>query len=257
MNPKKSLGQHWLEDEYILGSICDMAEVKPGDLVLEIGPGQGTLTKTLLARGAEVIAVEFDEELAAELPSRINSDRLKVINQDILKFNLNDLPKGYKVVANIPYYITSNLIRVLSESDNPPKAMTLLVQKEVAERICAKPGEMSILSVAAQTYHDCELGPLVPAEKFFPPPKVDSQVVHMKRRPSLSLSPSERKIFFRLVKAGFSNRRKTLQNSLAGGLQISKQESEKLLLDSNINPAARAQELSLEDWFRLAGSYEA
>lgn len=256
MNPKKSLGQHWLEDEFILGSICDMAEVGPGDLVLEIGPGQGTLTKTLLERGAQVIAVEFDEELATELPSRISSDRLKVINQDILKFNLNELPKDYKVVANIPYYLTSNLIRVLSESDNPPEAMTLLVQKEVAERICAKPGEMSILSVAAQTYHDCELGPIVLAEKFFPPPKVDSQVVHMKRKLSLFLSPAERKIFFRLVKAGFSNRRKTLENSLAGGLQISKPESEKLLLDSKINPAARAQELSLEDWFRLAGSYQ-
>lgn len=253
--PKKSLGQHWLEDEDILESICNTAEVEPGDEVLEIGPGQGTLTKVLLDKDAIVTAVEFDGELARELPERLRSENLKVINQDILKFNLNDMPAGYKVVANIPYYLTSNLIRVLSESDNPAESITLLIQKEVAERICAKPGEMSVLGVSAQVYYDCGLGPIVPAEKFFPPPKVDSQVVHMTRKSQPFPADVSSKVFFRMVKAGFSNRRKTIQNSLAGGLQLSKAESEKLLAGSGINPNSRAQELSLDDWFRLTRRY--
>jgi 16S rRNA (adenine1518-N6/adenine1519-N6)-dimethyltransferase len=253
IEPKKSLGQHWLKDEDILESICNTAEVEPGDEVLEIGPGQGTLTKVLLDKGAKVTAVELDGGLADELTRNIQDKNLKIINQDIMKFNLNDLPFGYKVVANIPYYLTSNLIRVLSESDNPAASMTLLVQKEVAERICAAPGEMSILSVSAQVYHRCSLGPVVPADKFFPPPKVDSQVVHMVRRAEPFPAGIAPKVFFRMVKAGFSNRRKTLQNSLAGGLHISKPQSEKLLLGASINPNARAQELSLDDWFRLAG----
>lgn len=255
MKAKKSLGQHWLEDRPTLESICDIAEVQEGDDVLEIGPGQGSLTQALINRGAKVIAVEFDEDLAVELPSRVVSDRLQVFSQDILKFNLNDLPKDYKVVANIPYYLTSNLVRVLSEAANPAKATTLLVQKEVAQRICANPGDMSVLSVSAQVYHDCYLGPVVPADKFSPPPKVDSQVVHMVRKPQTVFAHTDSKKFFRVVKAGFSNRRKTLLNSLSGGLHMTKPETEKLLKEAGINPANRAQELSLDDWLRLAEAY--
>lgn len=253
--PKKSLGQHWLEDRSILESICDMAEVQPNDEVLEIGPGKGTLTKVLLERGAKVTAVEFDEELAKTLPKTLNSKNLKVINQDILKFNLNSLPPGYKVVANIPYYLTSNLIRVLSESANPAKTITLLVQKEVAERICARPGEMSVLGISAQVYFDCSLGPVVSADKFFPPPKVDSQVVHMVRKAQPFAKSIDSKIFFRVVKAGFSNRRKTLHNSLSAGLHLDKDDTKTLLVKSGINPASRAQELSLDSWFRLVEIY--
>lgn len=252
---KKSLGQHWLEDRAVLESICDIAKVQTGDVVLEIGPGQASLTQVLVGIGAEVTAVEYDENLAAQLPNRVNSERLKVVSQDILKFNLNSLPKDYKVVANIPYYLTSNLIRVLSESANPAKTITLLVQKEVAERICAEPGGMSVLSVSAQVYHDCYLGPIVPAEKFSPPPKVDSQVIHMVRKSRTVFANTYSKNFFRVVKAGFSNRRKTLLNSLSGGLHMTKPEAEKLLLEAGINPANRAQELSINDWLRLSEAY--
>ncbi|MEX1059233.1 MAG: rRNA adenine dimethyltransferase family protein, partial [Candidatus Saccharimonadales bacterium] len=141
---KKSLGQHWLTDEPALKSICDSADLKPGDTVLEIGPGLGSLTKHLVKRVKQVVAVELDPNLAKNLSHHISAHsktrswkgELRVVEADILEFDLAQLPKGYKVVANIPYYLTSNLLRTLSESSNPPPAMTLLVQKEVAERIC-------------------------------------------------------------------------------------------------------------------------
>lgn len=249
--PKKSLGQHWLEDRTVLDSICELANVEPNDSVLEVGPGKGTLTKALLDRGAQVSAVEFDGALAAVLPGKMKSDNLKVFNQDILKFDLRQLPENYKVVANIPYYLTSNLIRILSESTTPASSITLLVQKEVAERICASPGNMSMLSVSAQVYYECGLGPVVPAEKFIPPPKVDSQVVHMERRPEPLVNDTDRKDFFRLVKAGFASRRKTLENSLAGGLGLSKQEVRESLGNSSIDPRQRPQELSIAQWKSL------
>ncbi|HEX5797596.1 MAG TPA: 16S rRNA (adenine(1518)-N(6)/adenine(1519)-N(6))-dimethyltransferase RsmA [Candidatus Saccharimonadales bacterium] len=247
---KKSLGQHWLNDRHILSTICDIAQVESGDDVLEIGPGPGSLTKVLLERGAKVTAVELDNELALAL-KKLPAENLTIINQDILKFDLSSLPRGYKVVANIPYYLTSNLIRNLSESINPPRSITLLVQKEVAERICAEPGSMSVLSVSAQVYYDCSLGPVVGASKFTPPPKVDSQIVNMLIKSYSLVTTENKKNFFRIVKAGFSNRRKTLENSLAGGLQISKQEASRSLKASGIDTKARAQELTLEKWLIL------
>jgi 16S rRNA (adenine1518-N6/adenine1519-N6)-dimethyltransferase len=153
MQAKKSLGQHWLKDEASLTAICDAAELTQTDTVLEIGPGQGSLTSQLVRRAGKVIAVELDEYLASEIPFRVTDDNLEVVQGDILKFDLTQLPFGYKVVANIPYYLTSNLIRILSESPNPPSVMVLLVQKEVARRIAAKPGQMSLLSVSAQLYY--------------------------------------------------------------------------------------------------------
>ncbi|HEX5456508.1 MAG TPA: 16S rRNA (adenine(1518)-N(6)/adenine(1519)-N(6))-dimethyltransferase RsmA [Candidatus Saccharimonadales bacterium] len=251
ISPKKSLGQHWLTDRPILDSICELADVRPGNNVLEVGPGKGTLTSALLDKGALVTAVEFDETLATELPHRIKSENLKVFNRDILKFDLRQLPADYKVVANIPYYLTSNLIRILSESRNPASSITLLVQKEVAERICAAPGAMSLLSVSAQVYYECSLGPVVPAEKFIPPPKVDSQVVHMVRRSEPLIADKDNKTFFRLVKAGFASRRKTLENSLAGGLGLSKQEVREILAAAGTDAQQRPQELSLPQWGEL------
>lgn len=250
--PKKSLGQHWLRDEASLEAMCEMAGVASGELIVEIGPGLGTLTEKLLERGAKVHAVEFDEELATKLPGEFPDDDLTVTNQDILRFNFADLEPGYKVVANIPYYLTSNLIRVLSETDNPPGSVTLLIQKEVAERLTAGPGQMSILSVWAQMYFVCSLGPVVPAKLFDPPPKVDSQIVHLERGPQPLFEPNDKQLISRVIKAGFSNRRKTLLNSLSAGLQISKDEARELLEKARINPGARPQELSLEQWLHLS-----
>lgn len=255
IKPKKSLGQHWLFDENILNSIVQTAQIRPNDDILEVGPGLGTLTDKILETGAKVYAVEKDEALSAELKDRISQENFKLYTNDILKFDLTSLPENYKVVANIPYYLTSNLIRNLTESNNPPVSVTLLVQKEVAERICAKPGRMSLLSVSSQFYYSCELSVVVPAEKFTPPPKVDSQVVHLVRKDRREIPDIDTKHFFRIVKAGFSSRRKTLLNSLSGGLSLDKKEVAKSLQSAGILPVQRPQELSLDQWLELSKQF--
>lgn len=248
----KSLGQHWLRDRAVLAHIADLAEVDTTDTVLEIGPGLGTLTSELLRRSEKVVAVEFDSELARKLPAQFPGKNLEVINQDILAFNLESLPLGYKVVANVPYYITSKIVQLLMTSNNKPSIAVLLVQKEVAERLAARPGDMSILGVSAQLYADVYLGDVVPAELFTPPPKVDSQVVVLKTRATPLLQDMDEKDFFRVVKAGFSAKRKKLRSSLAGGLGVAKDQAEVLLRAAEISPDARAEDLTLEQWQALA-----
>lgn len=250
MKAKKSLGQHWLKDETTLEAICQAGELTSTDTVLEIGPGLGHLTRQLAERAGQVIAVEVDETLAKEL-GRATIPNLRIINGDILEFDLNELPAGYKVVANIPYYLTSNLIRILSESTNPPQLMVLLVQKEVAERLAAAPGQMSLLSVSAQLYYEPRLDRLVPAELFEPPPKVDSQVIILRRRQPLLFNDLDTKLFFRVVKAGFAGRRKKLRGSLAAGLVIDKAQADEILKKAGIDGDLRAQNLSLNDWHKL------
>lgn len=247
----KSLGQHWLHDEQVLEDIAGCADITSDDTVLEIGPGLGTLTEVLVDQAKQVIAVEFDEQLAADLPKRVPADNLRVIIQDILRFDFTQPPVGYKLVANIPYYLTSNLIRVISETPNPPTIAVLLVQKEVAERVAAEPGTMSILSVTAQYYWSIELGNVVPAKLFTPPPKVDSQILILERRAAPLFPDVDVKAFFRLVKAGFSQRRKTLLNSLSAGLQLERTVVQMMCETAGIDPGRRAQSLSLEDWHAL------
>jgi 16S rRNA (adenine1518-N6/adenine1519-N6)-dimethyltransferase len=253
----KLLGQHWLHDDASLDAMLDAAAIGPEDTVLEVGPGPGTLTAKLVHRAKRVVAVEFDAALARELPQRVPADNLEIIRQDILKFDLSTLPPGYKVSANIPYYLTSNLIRILCEAPNHLSQAALLVQKEVAERICAKPGDMSILSVAVQFYTDASLGRLVPAALFTPPPKVNSQVLQLAYHRTPRYEVAETKLFFRIVKAGFSQRRKTLLNSLSGGLQLSRDETSRLLGQAGIAPTTRAQNLNLDEWFSLYKAYNA
>lgn len=251
----KSLGQHWLKDPDVLADIADAADLQPGDTVVEVGPGLGTLTSRLLSRAGRVIAVEFDGELARKLPGQFPGKNLEVIHQDILKFNTSDLPPGYKVVANVPYYITSRIIQLFSESPNPPSLMVLLVQKEVAERLVAKDG-YSVLAIAAQVFHDVRLGEVVPAEMFTPPPKVDSQVVIMSRHDTPLVDVVRQPDFFRVVKAGFSAKRKKLRSSLSGGLRMSKGEVESLLADAGISPDARAEDLAIPQWLTLLDRYD-
>ena len=254
-SPNTSLGQHWLNDTSVLTDIVSEAQLSAGDMVLEIGPGPGALTEVLLNAQMNVIAVEFDERLAKHLKERFNDDRLNVVQQDILQFNLTSLPKGYIVVANIPYYLTSKLVRILCESANPPKRAVLLVQKEVAQRIAAAPGDMSVLSVSAQVYNTVRLGRIVVPELFTPPPKVDSQVVILDRRTEPYVSKELVHTFFQVVKAGFSERRKKLRSSLSGGLRIEKTQADLLLEKANIPMGARAQELSLDNWIQLSSAY--
>lgn len=245
----KSLGQHWLTDLSILSTIADEANVVSGERVVEIGPGTGTLTEVLLNKDAQVIAIEFDKKLASQLGQKFKE--VTVVNEDILSFNFTKIKAPYKIVANIPYYLTSKLIRTLSESTNPPEVVVLLIQKEVAERVCANPGKMSLLSVSAQYYWDSALGVEVPAKYFTPPPKVDSQTVILKRRSEPLFGNIDEKRFFRIVKAGFSNRRKTLLNSLSGGLGIDKDKLKPLLEKAQINSSSRPQELSINNWHDL------
>jgi len=249
-NPKKSLGQHWLFDEPTLKAIISAAEVTQNDTVLEVGPGLGTLTELLAARAKEVVAVEKDERLSADLKRKLSVDNLEIVVADIRQFNLSNLPVGYKVVANIPYYLTSYLLRQLLEAANPPTVMSLLVQKEVAERVTAGPGEMSLLAFSVQYFGQPSLLREVPKELFEPAPKVDSAILKIKLRPRPYFEADTR-MLFRLVKAGFGERRKQLKNSLSGGLGLDTNKLEMLLKGLRISHKVRAQELSLDDWQRL------
>jgi 16S rRNA (adenine1518-N6/adenine1519-N6)-dimethyltransferase len=250
--PNKSLGQHWLKDRDILAHIADCAELIETDTVLEIGPGLGTLTSELLRRSEKVVAVEFDAELARKLPAQFPGKNLEVITSDILSFDLSSLPKQYSVVANVPYYITSKIVQLLMTADNKPRIAVLLVQKEVAQRLAARPGQMSILAVSAQLFADVTLGNIVPASFFTPAPKVDSQVVILRTRLTPFLTDIDEKEFFRVVKAGFSAKRKKLRSSLSGGLKISKPDAEELLRRAGISSDVRAEALSLEQWAQLS-----
>lgn len=245
---KKSLGQHWLDDESSLAAMCDAADVQEGDVVLEIGPGTGELTQKLLDNGAHVTALEIDDSLHKQLIERFSArSDFHLIKGDIRTFDLSGLQRPYKIVANIPYYLTSHLLRMLSEAEHQPQVAALLVQKEVAERVIAAPGEMSLLSVTTQFYWDVSAGHVVPKELFTPPPKVDSQILILEQRSEPILEVDEKK-YFQVVKAGFSARRKKLRSSIAAGLRIDKPRAEALLKSAGVNPSDRAQALTLTQW---------
>ncbi|MCA9309103.1 ribosomal RNA small subunit methyltransferase A, partial [Candidatus Saccharibacteria bacterium] len=249
--------QHWLYDIDSLDAMSKAAELKPGDVVLEVGPVLGTLTEVLISDGAQVTAVEFDPELFRELQSEagqfshVYKTKLTLVNEDILKFDLSQMPQGYKVVANIPYYLTSNLVRRLLEAENQPSVIALLIQKEVAERIVAGPGQHSLLSISVQFYAEAELRELVPAELFTPPPKVDSQIIKIVPREKPLFPDVDTNKFFKIVRAGFSEKRKKLRSSLSGGLHMSKSDVDDWLQRAHITADARAQELALEQWHDL------
>lgn len=249
---KKELGQHWLHDRATLAAIAQEAAIQPGDTVLEIGPGLGTLTSELLRYGARVTAVEYDADLARKLPGQFPGKDLTVINQDILQLDLSQLPSGYKVVANVPYYITSKIVEKLVRAENKPATAVLLVQKEVAERIAATPGDMSLLALSAQLFARVRLGVFVPKELFMPPPKVDSRVVILDMLEAPLIPAVDEKAFWRVAHAGFSEKRKKLRSSIAAGLRITKPAAEELLQHAGIDPNARAEDLSINDWQRLA-----
>ena len=248
---KKSLGQHWLHDDASLEAMVAAGEVEAGDTVVEVGPGLGTLTKKLVQKAEHVIAIELDDVLAPSLKDKVAAENLMVVHEDVLKFDFTKIKSGYKIVANIPYYLTSNLIRTLLEGANPPSVMALLVQKEVAERIVAKPGQMSILAVSVQFYAEVALSRVVPAALFTPPPKVDSQIIQIMRRERPLFEDVETNLFFKIVRAGFSEKRKKLRSSLSGALAVSKELVDEWLEKSGIDSNARAQELRLQQWHDL------
>lgn len=249
MQTKKHLGQHWLYDKLSLNAIAKAANITVNDVILEIGPGTGSLTKLLSSQSARVIAVEKDRDLIEPL-RELKLANVEIVQQDILTYNFSALPSGYKVVANIPYYLTSALLRNLYESKNPPRLMSLLVQKELAERVCAKPGAMSVLAVSVQYFATAAITSIISRHKFIPPPKVDSAVIQLITRDKPYFTANT-KDFFRLVKAGFGERRKQLKNSLAGGLRINTNQAELLVVAAELGANVRAQELSLKQWHQL------
>jgi 16S rRNA (adenine1518-N6/adenine1519-N6)-dimethyltransferase len=249
ITPSKGLGQHFLIDRASLERIVAATEITSQDSVLEIGPGLGTMTQVLAERASKVTAVEADPRLAEWLGGRMPPN-VEVVAGDFMRFDLRALPRGYKVASNLPYYLTSLILRNLLETPNPPALMALLMQREVAERIVAPPGHLSILALSVQYYATPRIMGEVSRHLFWPAPKVDSAVLQIRRRP-LPAFPAKPPRLWRLVKAGFGEKRKQLRNSLAGGLNCSVELIAKLLSLSGIPASARAQELSLDDWHRL------
>lgn len=245
----RRLGQHWLHDPGSLYAVAEAAGVTSTDTVLEIGPGLGTLTEVLIAEAKQVVAVELDGKLAAQLKDDLPAANLQVVHQDILQFDLSTLPPGYKVAANIPYYITSPIVMRLLESEHKPAQLGLLVQKEVAQRMGASAGDLSVLGVAAQALAKVEPLNVVPAHFFKPPPKVDSQILQLIPHKAALIQPFDD--VMKLVKAGFLNRRKTLANSLASTLGKSKTQIAVAINGIGLPANIRAQELSLEKWQEL------
>lgn len=260
LHPEKSLGQNFLIDEASLQRIAEVAQITPADVVLEIGSGLGSLTRYLAAAGRSVVAVELDRKLIPALQHVVQLyPNIQVITGDILAHDPSQLVSqpDYLVVANIPYYITSAVIRHLLEARIPPKRLILTVQKEVARRICAAPGDMSLLALSVQVYGHPEIVAHIPANAFYPPPKVDSAVIRILIYPSPLIPHHELDSFFRLIKAGFSQKRKTLRNALAAGLHLSNHEVESMLHDAGIDPMRRAETLSISEWRQLTMQYHA
>ena len=275
LKPRKHLGQNFLINKDILSEIINTADLTKNDIVLEIGPGLGILTKELAKKAKKVIAIEKDEKLVKILKKELaHFKNIKIIEGDILKLPVTSyqLPVTYKLVANLPYYITSPVIRKFLEEGNPPpstkvstfvktsadrsggrpKLMVLMVQKEVAERICAKPPDMSLLSVAVQFYSQAKIVKIVKKESFWPRPKVDSAIIKLTTN-NRQLTTINTNLFFKIVKSGFSQPRKQLKNNLK---KIFGKNTKKILKQSKIEESCRAETLSIDEWLKICLNYK-
>ena len=254
LRANKSLGQNFLQDPFALENIVSAAEIQPSEFVLEIGPGLGSLTRYLALSASEVVAVELDPKLIPPLKAILASySNVRIIQGDFLRLSPRELITAdhYLVVANIPYYITSAVIRHVLEGDNKPRRIVLTIQKEVAERICAAPGDLSLLALSVQVYGKPRIAAHIPAEAFFPIPTVDSAVLCVDIYDHPLINQELLGLFFKLTKAGFSQKRKTLRNALSAGLRISTSEAANLLTQTGIDPQRRAETLSIEEWGEL------
>ena len=256
LRPRKSLSQNFLTDAATLDTIVDAAELQPGDRVVEIGPGLGVLTRRLLAAGASVLSVELDARLAAYLRRELDGvEGFELIEADALDLHPREMfaGEGFKVVANIPYHITSPLLHAFLEGDRLPELTVLLVQAEVADRVAAPPGQMSYLSVFVQNVVSAEVVARVPAHAFEPAPAVDSAILRLRRRQDPAVPPGPgREPFYRIVQAGFRQRRKQIHNGLGRELQLDRDALEAALEACNITPDRRPQTLSVDEWAQLS-----
>jgi 16S rRNA (adenine1518-N6/adenine1519-N6)-dimethyltransferase len=251
---KKSLGQHLLVSRDALDAVVAAADLTPADAVLEVGAGPGVLTVELAKRAARVVAVELDREILPVLgETTARFANVEIVPRNLLQVRPTEVfgTQPYKLVANLPYYITALTLRHFLESENPPRLLVVMVQREVAERIVAPGGEMSLLGLGVQFYGVPRIVAQVPAAAFFPPPKVESAIVRVDLYPEPPLPPAERDRFFALAHAGFAEKRKQLHNSLARHLDAPPEAINRWLAAAGIDPARRAQTLTLDDWLRL------
>jgi 16S rRNA (adenine1518-N6/adenine1519-N6)-dimethyltransferase len=258
--PKKKLGQNFLHDPNSLQKIIDIADVQPGDIVLEVGPGTGNLTSLLAEHAAQVVGVEVDERLIPVLREQLaDYDNIALHWIDILDADIDSLVEGrpYKVVANLPYYITSAILRKLLEAENSPRSMTVMMQKQVAERLVATPNDMSLLTVSAQFYGDPQIKMTLKPPVFYPRPDVESCVVFIDVYDAPPVNVPDETSFFAVVRAGFGQKRKQLKNSLAKGLSLSADETAAMLDAAKVDGTRRAETLTLEEWAALTRAYRA
>jgi len=255
LRPSKGLGQHFLYDEGIARKVVAAADLTPADHVIEVGPGLGILTRPLAEQAGQVVAIELDHRLAEILRETLAPlSNVEIVEEDVLRINLVELvPPGvtYKVIANLPYYITSAAIRHFLEATRRPQLVVIMVQREVAERILAAPGEMSLLSVGVQFYGQPRLVGRVSRGAFYPSPRVDSAILRIDVYDHPPVWGDKPERFFRVVRAGFSQRRKQLRNSLSAGLGLSAQETTDTLRAHSIDEKLRPQVLSIEDWGKV------
>lgn len=259
LHPRKRLGQNFLTDPVALERIVMAADLSAGDVVLEVGAGVGTLTRPLARQAKRVIALELDDDLVEILREQTaDLSNVEILHGDVLRFSPSGFsPRGYKVVGNLPYYITSAVLRHFLEGEPRPRLMVVTVQREVAERIVARPGEMSLLAVSVQFYGQPRVVARIPAGAFYPPPKVDSAVVRIDvcdKPIPLPGKEVDEAIFFRVVRAGFSQKRKTLRNALSAGLGLSPAVVGETLERAGMDPRRRAETLSLREWARVVGN---
>lgn len=251
----KGLGQHLLISRKALNAVLGAADLSPDDQVLEVGAGPGVLTCELAQQARRVVAVELDRAVLPVLrETTAGFQNVEIIPRNLLEVQPEDVfgAEPYKLVANLPYYITSLILRHLLESANPPRVLVVMVQREVAERLVAGPGDMSLLALSVQFYGTPRIVAYVPATAFFPPPKVDSAIVRVDLHPASLLDAATSEMFFELIHAGFAEKRKQLHNSMARHLSVSRETIGRWLAESGIDPMRRAQTLSLEEWLLLA-----
>lgn len=260
IKPKKRLGQNFLYESGVIKKLAAAAQITPDFTILEIGPGTGNLTEELAKNARRLICVEKDAEMAKICREKFgNLKNVEILKSDILDFDENKIAAPYKIAANLPFYAAAPIIRKFLESQTPPQSITVILQKEVAQRICAHPPKMNLLAISVQFYADAKIISYVSKGSFWPAPRVDGAIIQITPETNLEKGEERKedfvKIFFKIVKAGFSHPRKQLAGNLAAGLGISKEASGQWLISQEIKPNRRAETLSREEWQKLANSF--